>query len=74
MKAKRNTNNILIPDENSLAELDERLTNLPVGFVDLCLEAITTRQEIIDWVKEDLIEIHVSIFVFYRDKPVVHKL
>ncbi|XP_048481140.1 protein NETWORKED 1D isoform X3 [Plutella xylostella] len=49
---------ILPYDENSLAELDERLTNLPVGFVDLCLEAITTRQEIIDWVKEDLIEIH----------------
>ncbi|CAH0668975.1 unnamed protein product [Spodoptera exigua] len=45
-------NTILPIDECTLAELDSKVTNVPACFADLCLQAFTARQEIIDWVKE----------------------
>uniref|UniRef100_A0A2A4JH61 Trichohyalin-like n=1 Tax=Heliothis virescens TaxID=7102 RepID=A0A2A4JH61_HELVI len=39
-------------DECALAELDSKVANVPTCFADLCLQAFTARQEIIDWVKE----------------------
>ncbi|XP_026746875.1 trichohyalin-like isoform X3 [Trichoplusia ni] len=39
-------------DECTLAELDTKVANVPTRFADLCLQAFTARQEIIDWVKE----------------------
>ncbi|XP_035431480.2 ribosome-binding protein 1 isoform X3 [Spodoptera frugiperda] len=45
-------NTTLPIDECALAELDSNVTNVPTYFADLCLQAFTARQEIIDWVKE----------------------
>ncbi|XP_022829661.1 myosin heavy chain, striated muscle-like isoform X2 [Spodoptera litura] len=45
-------NTTLPIDECALAELDSNVTNVPTCFADLCLQAFTARQEIIDWVKE----------------------
>ncbi|XP_031763483.2 uncharacterized protein LOC113523483 isoform X2 [Galleria mellonella] len=39
-------------DECALAELDAKASNVPAKFADLCLQAFTARQELIDWVKE----------------------
>ncbi|XP_059060207.1 centromere-associated protein E-like [Achroia grisella] len=39
-------------DECALAELDAKASNVPTKFADLCLQAFTARQELIDWVKE----------------------
>ncbi|CAH0397289.1 unnamed protein product [Chilo suppressalis] len=48
-------NKIMPLDEGTFAEVDAKLTKVPVRFAELCLQAFTARQEIIDWVK-DLIE------------------
>ncbi|XP_021199652.3 trichohyalin isoform X3 [Helicoverpa armigera] len=45
-------NTTLPIDECALAELDSKVANVPTCFADLCLQAFTARQEIIDWVKE----------------------
>ncbi|KAJ8726905.1 hypothetical protein PYW08_015302 [Mythimna loreyi] len=39
-------------DEGILTELDTKVSSVPTCFADLCLQAFTARQEIIDWVKE----------------------
>lgn len=39
-------------DENVLAELFVNVTKVPSRFSDLCLQAFTARQELIDCVKE----------------------
>ncbi|KAJ8724930.1 hypothetical protein PYW07_015888 [Mythimna separata] len=39
-------------DESVLTELDSKVSSVPTCFADLCLQAFTARQEIIDWVKE----------------------
>ncbi|XP_013175479.1 PREDICTED: centrosomal protein of 290 kDa isoform X2 [Papilio xuthus] len=39
-------------DDDILTEWDKRVLNLPGNFADLCLQAFTARQEVIDWVKE----------------------
>ncbi|KAM3968305.1 uncharacterized protein ACR2FA_007674 [Aphomia sociella] len=39
-------------DECALAELDAKASDVPARFADLCLQAFTARQELIDWVKE----------------------
>ncbi|XP_049865476.1 uncharacterized protein LOC126366410 [Pectinophora gossypiella] len=39
-------------DENSLAELGAKVSKVPSKFADLCIQAFTARQELIDWVKE----------------------
>lgn len=54
---------MLYADECTLAELDTKVANVPTRFADLCLQAFTARQEIIDWVKE-LIERSVSLQIF----------
>lgn len=50
----------IFTDECALAEIDSKVANVPTRFADLCLQAFTARQEIIDWVKE-LIERSVSL-------------
>ncbi|XP_075972771.1 uncharacterized protein LOC142974369 isoform X2 [Anticarsia gemmatalis] len=45
-------NNTLPIDECAFADLDENVLHVPAHFADLCLQAFTARQEIIDWVKE----------------------
>lgn len=42
----------MLADENVIAELDSNVTKVPSRFADLCLQAFTARQELIDWVKE----------------------
>ncbi|XP_045763782.1 myosin-9-like isoform X2 [Maniola jurtina] len=44
-------------DERALADVESKTLNIPGCFADLCLQAFTARQELIDWVKE-LIENH----------------
>ncbi|CAG5009636.1 unnamed protein product [Parnassius apollo] len=45
--------NTMIPiDENILSEWDAKVSNLSENYADLCLQAFTARQEIIDWVKD----------------------
>lgn len=39
-------------DENVLAELFANITEVPSRFSNLCLQAFTARQELIDCVKE----------------------
>ncbi|XP_063823515.1 myosin-3-like isoform X2 [Ostrinia nubilalis] len=48
-------NNIVPFDECALAEVDAKVATVPTRFADLCLQAFTARQELIDWVK-NLIE------------------
>lgn len=43
---------ILLSDDEFLSEWDRKVLNLPGNFADLCLQAFTARQEVIDWVKE----------------------
>ncbi|XP_026326410.1 cingulin-like [Hyposmocoma kahamanoa] len=45
-------NNATLFDENVLAELFASVTKIPSRFSDLCLQAFTARQELIDCVKE----------------------
>lgn len=39
-------------DDTALIEIDTKVGKVPSCFADLCLQAFTARQEIIDWVKE----------------------
>ncbi|KAI8436122.1 hypothetical protein MSG28_004223 [Choristoneura fumiferana] len=41
-----------VPDECTLEELDAKVLDIPAQFADLCLQAFSARQELIDWVKE----------------------
>ncbi|XP_045459861.1 paramyosin-like [Melitaea cinxia] len=48
--------NTTVPiDECALAEVDSKVIKIPACFADLCLQAFTARQELIDWIK-NLIE------------------
>ncbi|XP_032512145.2 trichohyalin-like isoform X2 [Danaus plexippus] len=42
-------------DENALGEVETKVLNIPGYFAELCLQAFTARQELIDWIK-DLVE------------------
>ncbi|KAL0883793.1 hypothetical protein ABMA27_015885 [Loxostege sticticalis] len=44
-------NTIMPFDECALAEMDAKVVTVPSRFADLCLQAFTARQELIDWVK-----------------------
>lgn len=43
---------IIHADENVLAELFANVAKVPSRFSDLCLQAFTARQELIDYFKE----------------------
>lgn len=43
--------NVCLTDECALSELDANVLGVPDRFADLCLQAFTARQELIDWVK-----------------------
>ncbi|KAJ2950728.1 hypothetical protein O0L34_g8989 [Tuta absoluta] len=38
-------------DEDALSALDTQVSSIPSKFAELCLQAFTTRQELIDWIK-----------------------
>ncbi|CAG9563575.1 unnamed protein product [Danaus chrysippus] len=42
-------------DEHALGEVETKVLNIPGYFAELCLQAFTARQELIDWIK-DLVE------------------
>ncbi|CAB3225012.1 unnamed protein product [Arctia plantaginis] len=44
--------NTLPIDECTLVDINAKVLSVPAHFADLCLQAFTARQEIIDWVKE----------------------
>ncbi|CAK1578219.1 unnamed protein product [Parnassius mnemosyne] len=45
--------NTMMPiDENIISQWDAKVSNLSENYADLCLQAFTARQEIIDWVKD----------------------
>lgn len=52
----------MLIDECALEEVDSKVLKIPACFADLCLQAFTARQELIDWIK-NLIETNVRTYI-----------
>lgn len=52
----------MLTDESALEEVDSKVLKIPACFADLCLQAFTARQELIDWIK-NLIETNVRTYI-----------